>query len=245
MLIFNDPIDLGAYQPPTSDLGDRLQEIGDVGLFLQTSYVPDITSSIRRAIADSKTKLIHVDLGNGHRWWHTRLFLVAALAEDYARIGALVFHADRDGRRRCFVGTASPGAARLALAAVTPDLQVAYSAGQREAATQQPQPVPLHSVEAVEGTVAGFGLNLPAPEPLLKIDVSEELLRRWLGPALVTESLPSPAELGAAIPRRDLPVILARREPYVALTSDQRLVQVVDRDELASRLALDALGPSG
>lgn len=238
LIPFNEPIDLGAYQPRSSDLGDQVR-----AMLVPASYVPDITDSIRRAAADPLTKLVHIDLGDGHQWWHTRLFLVAALAEDYARIESLVFHATRGATPHCYVGSARPGPTRLALAAVTPDLQVAYSAGQQQAAALQHRP--LHSVDAVDGAIAGFSANLPVEEGNLKIDVNEMVLRVWLGSDLITDSIPAPADPGAAIPRRDLPAILARPEQYVALTKDQQLVQVVDRAELASRLALAAVNQLG
>jgi hypothetical protein len=239
LIPFNESIDLGAYQPRASDLGDEVNSMA-----VPSSYVPDIVGSIRRAAADPLTKLIHVDLGDGHQWWHTRLYLVAALAEDYARIETLVFHADRGGVSHCFVGTARPSATRLALAAVTPALQLAYSAGQNDASAQ-PRPIALHSADAAEVVIAGFVRHLPDEEETIEIDVTEPLLLRWLGPDLVTDSLPAPANPGAAVPRRDLPAILARPEPYVALTRGQHLVQVVDRAELASRLALAAVSQLG
>lgn len=130
--------------------------------------MPDIVGSIRRAAADPLTRLIHVDLGDGREWWHTRLYLVAALAEDYARIEALVFHANRGGERHCFVGTARPAAARLALAAVTPDLQVAYSAGQRAAAAARPRPMALHEADVADLVIDEFVRNLPRGEEAIK-----------------------------------------------------------------------------
>src|SRR5205807_9843131 len=57
-------------------------------------------------------------------WWTTRLFLLAALAEDFSSIRRLLFSAGVDRR---FVGFATPAAVRRALAAATPVLEQVYA----------------------------------------------------------------------------------------------------------------------
>jgi hypothetical protein len=203
-------------------------------LSVDTSSASDIAFTIRQTVADTKPRAVHLDLQAGHSWWHTRLYLVAALAEDYERVGALVFKATRHGQVECFLGTASPNATRRALADVTPSLQVAYAAAHAAASSS------LDDFDATGMIPSIFLAELSPSEPQLKIEVTEILLRKWLGKELVEESVAFPAD-PTAVTEHDLLAILDRRERYVALTRDERLVQVVDRQELANTLAIRAL----
>src|SRR5215471_7726236 len=86
---FNPAIPLRDYEPESSPLGDRVLEVPADQVVAWTSYAGSIDAAIDQASRNPRVKLIHVDLGNGLRWWHSRLFLVAALAADYTRVEAL------------------------------------------------------------------------------------------------------------------------------------------------------------
>ena len=230
-MTFNPTIIVSEYRVQSSPLADLIKLTG--------SPVPEISDAIRQASAVGRSPILEVDLGDGHQWWHTRLYLLAALAEDYTKIAAIAFHADRPGRTHSYVGMAGPGATRLALAAVTPQLQTAY------AGAQVAQAQPVHSVDAVLPLATNFPffVNQAAgmPETAVKIDVNEPLLVAWLGPALQIENIPWTAAPEVPLPAAQLRPILEQGGQYVALTSNDRLLQMVDRQELVDRLAVDAL----
>jgi hypothetical protein len=65
-----------------------------------------MVEAINQAIVQPEQELLNVNLRDGRYWWSTRLFLLAALAEDYSRVQQLVFM--EQGGARIFVGMAPP-----------------------------------------------------------------------------------------------------------------------------------------
>lgn len=79
------------------------------------SASPDLLQTFQSAMR-GRTKVMRVNLRDDDYWWSTRVFLIAAPAEDYTDIEALAFV--RSGNDRIFVGIAaprSPQAARVTL----------------------------------------------------------------------------------------------------------------------------------
>jgi hypothetical protein len=87
------------------------------------SVAPDLLASIE-PLMENRSKLLRINLRDDNYWWSTRLFLVAALAEDYTAVEALIFV--RSGDERILVGIASPRAVRTGISAVFPDYEKVY-----------------------------------------------------------------------------------------------------------------------
>src|SRR5262245_10496175 len=64
-------------------------------------------------LAERRSEAAEVNLGDGSSWWTTRLFLFAALAQEFSVVQLFVFVA---GDERRFVGMAVPGEVRRAFA---------------------------------------------------------------------------------------------------------------------------------
>jgi len=80
---------------------------------------------IERVIKNRNIKLLEINLRTTRYWWSTRIYLQAALADDYTNIQRLVF-VEGDAQRR-YVGMATPGEVRRALAeSQGVDLELAY-----------------------------------------------------------------------------------------------------------------------
>jgi hypothetical protein len=87
-------------------------------------------------LIDEAPKLVRVNLRGNNYWWSTRIFLVAALAQDYTGVDAFVFVKSGDEQR--LVGIASTRAVRERLAAQFPVYETAY----RSARTALPPQAP-------------------------------------------------------------------------------------------------------
>jgi hypothetical protein len=83
-----------------------------------------LVEQITQAIVRPEQELLELNLRGGDYWWSTRLYLVAALADDYSRIQQLVF--TEGGAAEAFVGMATPGDIRKALARGWPTLEISY-----------------------------------------------------------------------------------------------------------------------
>src|SRR5437588_597274 len=91
--------------PVEGDFSGTVMDIAEMG----PSASPDLSRTFDEAIR-SRTKIMRVNLRDDDYWWSTRVYLVAALAEDYTDVEALVFV--RAGDQRLFVGIAEPPAVR-------------------------------------------------------------------------------------------------------------------------------------
>jgi len=84
---------------------------------------PELVAQVT-ALLDPRIELVEVDLRDGSYWWSTRLFLLAALAQDMSDVRAFVFLSGGADRR--FLGVAAPAIVRRALATQTPELEQIY-----------------------------------------------------------------------------------------------------------------------
>jgi hypothetical protein len=184
---------------------------------------PELLDSIVR-LMENRAKLLRINLQGDDYWWSTRLFLLAALAEDYTEVEALIFV--RAGEERILVGIASPRAVRARLTAVFPDYQVAYRKARMESAVLGID----DGREVNEILTWRWQAALAQPENNIKVIASSEQLRDWLGSDLDTEAVPY-GPLTSLLRYR----IISRQRRYAAMTDRQQLVAVVDRNELAVR----------
>jgi hypothetical protein len=200
------------------------RELADTGrVQFGSTLLPEIEEKLLAAVAGAESaELLQVDLGGGRTWWSTRLFLLAALARDFADVREVVFLA---GKNR-FIGLASPAAVARALAAVHPQMVDLYR--------------PAHDARS---TIFNFSLKAerlaPGGEKAAKAWVNERLLREWLRRDLKTGRLES-----AVAPVTPLLVyrILDRSERFVPIVHNAALAGLVDRLDLATRTAKEMLG---
>src|SRR5919108_6213075 len=206
-----------------------------------------ILEQIERAIARPEIELVEVNLRAGDYWAQTRLYLLAALADDYSSIRQFVFV--EDAAKRSFVGLATPAAVRKALAAEFPFLEVAYLKV-KNGYDDNPQARGVgeivdrwaaHAFDRKPFDQPGAKRDLTG-EPELVQKVSSERLQEWLtkaGRGLSRESIEWSGFSEARLVRA---VLRDFSGPYVALLRGQALDRVVNRLALAARVAQRAIG---
>jgi Domain of unknown function (DUF4062) len=202
---------------------DVLEEIRE-SVGLGPSYLPNIQEKLAAA---RDAQCVEIRLGPTP-WWTTRLHLVAALASDFTRIRQFVF-LDEGGR---YVAMASPLEVRRALTQRFPDLERAYLAS-RSAAE------PIQDIDQVvmlfpDQLSQTFGGRL---EQDVKQNISSLMLSRDLGIELSPEAVEQRGE------RRLLQSeVLRRSKPFVVVLEDGKLAGLIDRAQMASKIAVQALG---
>jgi len=204
---------------------------------LSESYLGAILPRIQAAIQQEEAvELLKVDLGDGNLWWSTRLYLLAALAEDYTRIRGIVFVERCDGHENCFVGLATPSAVRQSLAKKTPALEASYRAAYSQAFSPAPATVaPENEVPIVLSGYSSFVQHvLPGGEADVKTEVTSERLRQWLGTALAVSVVPWDGRPATPLL---LFSIMERSAPYVALIQDGQVMRIVNSEKMAVSVA--------
>lgn len=209
---------------------------GEMGGFGEGFDLSDSTIlSIKGMVAGAgSTRAFLVDLGEGDRWWSTRLFLLSSLLHALTGVRQLVF---RDAGAR-FCGMASPGAVLDRLSAAFP-LCAAFLTElrkeeasldiQRETDRQLVLWARIHS--APNGTEEQFA----------KVGVRAELLERLLGDRLIARCIRVDAQ-GLTMaqvqqivesPLVDVPIDRLRADGPAVVNE----LHVVDRDSFALELA--------
>lgn len=208
------------------------------------------------SLMEQRSKLLRINMRDNRYWWSTRIFLVAALAEDYTDVEALVFV--RSGDEQIFVGIASPRAVRARMTELFPVYAVAYRLARagtglkaidclgdvervgfgQDASTEVCRP--LDEVESM--------LKAPLLDPGRWQDALERLghpegdIRQFVGSGDIADWFRGDLDTEAFVdgPLTELRQyrIISRGLRFAALTGDRgRLEDVVDRDELAVRLS--------
>lgn len=202
----------------------------------------EIKTAFRKA---ETVELVDVKLGVGHSWWSTRLYLQAALAEDYMGIQQIVFLEDCNGHDNCLIGIASPTATRLALAAQWPILETYYKAAHEQnpvSPSEQTTTPEDKVVDVIKNYISQFSQQ-PGGEEGLTVWVTKPLLKQWLNQALIVSSVECQgAECDSHKPPPLLLYsIITCTAPFVALVQNRRVMQMVNRQELAVIIANSAL----
>jgi Domain of unknown function (DUF4062) len=201
---------------------DAIQEVQTAAEF-GPSFLPNLQ---QRFAELSSTEFIALRLGPTV-WWNTRLHLASALASDFTEIRQFVI---LDTARRVLIVT-SPLEVRRALTKSQPKLEMAYLQCRDQArppfATSEVDSIISSYPAAVTSVFGGQAeievKQLITPPSLRELGIKQqgEVLEQF-GP----EHRPfSNAE------------IMRRRERYVVLIRDGNLEGVIDRVELASRIA--------
>lgn len=189
------------------------------------SAPPEMIEQGKRLI-EPEVELVEVNLGDGSHWWSTRLFLLAALAQDWSGVKAFAFVSGGCDRR--FIGTATPGNVRRALAKQA-ELEKIYS----DTVQSEPSAEPASVIEnGVRNWVqsfpneSGFARRV-SPQTL---DDALNAIRR----PLASCSFEWPAYASPLLVRA---LILEAHGQYVALLCGGRLGCIVNRHQLATELA--------
>lgn len=131
------------------------------------------------------------------------------------------------------MGVATPRALRHRIGLAFPDYEIAY----RTARVGVAGPPIRKAEEQVNDILLWqWGQNLKPSESAVKVIVNRQNLKEWLGDDLDDFDLPY-GPLTPLLRYR----IASRSQRYTALTQDSRLVDIVDRDELARRTAISDL----
>jgi hypothetical protein len=215
------------YQHESTKRVEQLNVLEEIkeSFELGPSYLPNIQTKIMEG-ADAE--IVAISIGPT-RWWTTRLHLVAALASDFTRIRQFVF---LDGADR-FLLMASPNEVRRALTRRVPQLERAYLASRPEVSAGAAMEID-HIVMMYSEQIFNAFNNRKEAE--VKEDVSAMMLQRDLGIELSAEEV----EQGGPrlLQQRD---IVRRKTPFVALVLKGKLISVIDRLQMASKIALQSL----
>ncbi len=205
---------------------------------LEASVTFVLTNAMAAAIGNDEFRLVEINLRTTPYWWSTRLYLLAALAQEYTNIGRLVF-VELDAAR-VFVGIAAPAAARRALAKMFPDYETVFREIQQSVIAARWTDLVSEMQAVVNQWSTSFVFTPPAggaakvsEKDVRQLTASPQLLE-WLGGALETES----RQWSGKLPTNSLyGKILSCANPYVPLLNGVRLEMVINRAELASKLA--------
>ena len=206
-----------AMQLEAIDVIQKGQELGP-------SYMTNIQSKLG---ALRQATLVEVQIGPTP-WWNTRLYLVAALAQDLGGAAREFVFVDE---QRHFLTMASPAEIRARLAQRWPGLENAYAAFREEAPSESAIESGLWRYPMV--VAASFGTD----EQIAKENVTAQDLEHNLGIARDAETV-DVTDKGQVFLLRE---ILGRATPFAALIRDGRLEGLVERQELASKVADKAL----
>jgi hypothetical protein len=197
----------------------------------------EIFRLVDRVIEDPEGELLEINLGTGPYWWSTRLYLQAALIEDRTKIQRLVFV--EGGAQRRYVGMASPGQVRRALAQPPGlDLELAYRQIEHEV-RQAPAPGGTGEVRRIVEMWSAHvfikdGKTLNEAEA--KTGVPAGLLTQWVN--LEREAVEWDQPLDSALLQA---LVLEKGTRYVPLTQSGKLDQVVNADAFARKTATQTL----
>jgi hypothetical protein len=202
------------------------------------SGAESIILQIENSIVRAETEIVELDLRDGDYWWSTRLYLLAALADDYSAIRAFAF-VDQGIERR-FVGICRPTAVRKALAKAYPVLAKAYFD-----ITTDPNVMnapPAERVRFIVKNWVGHPFGGEQNELNVMEKVSKQRLADWLSQAdqeLLTNSIDWPGVSDSSLLRQ---IVTDYKSDYVALLrGGGRLDRIVDRRTLAIRIAQESL----
>ena len=236
------PIDQISFRPLEGvNLNVDLNSLQSIGL--GPSYIKTVLPILEETISQKpQAKLLTLNIDSGPEWWSTRVFLVAALLEQFTEIQWIVFVENCGGPDDCFIGFATPQAVRRAFAAKYKSLALPRALDDPSPldleGVYQSTPAPVTLQTAGENFVMWFVQTGRIPEDQQKKKITKDRLRRWLGTALERNYVewhdgPPPEWM--------LKKILNQREPIVALVQCGRLKLIVDRDDLTAKLTAQGI----
>ena len=192
-------------------------------LYLNASGKDEITRVLQQAIQSlNPSTLVRIDLGQNGGWWSSRLHLLSGLLADYTEVEKLVFCLN--GKH---LGTCGPMDTRRSLAAAFPNIEKAF-------ADALPAQRGFDPLQDIPGIVTRFAetLDKQGGEMVLKVQLGPHILRNFRG---------FNADRLAYVPNRDeeelQKELLRKPYPYVAVEDKEGDVTIVNRFQLACRIA--------
>jgi hypothetical protein len=200
------------------------------------SGAESIVEQIRNTIVRVETEILEINLRNGDYWWSTRLYLLAALADDHSPIHAFAFV--ELGIQRKFLGLCTPSAVRKAIAEAFPVLATVYLK-----VAGEPSVVNASRDERIGAIVKSWIVQSFGGQSELDLieKVSSQHLWEWLSKAghwLETDAI---EWSGVSDPNLARQILSEYRGSYVALLRQGRLDRIVNRSALAFGLARRAM----
>ncbi len=191
-------------------------------------------------IVRPETEVIEVNLrgaqatpGQRGYWWSTRLYLLAALIDDFSRVQTVAF-VENDAERR-FIGMVRPSDIRSALATISPILETTY----RGIRQNQLAALPRDAISPIVTSWAASKFQKNGKvlgEADFTDRVNKEVLSEWLtrtGKHLRNDSIDWDGVVDSRVIRS---LVLEYDSPHVALLRSGRLDRLVNRLELAVRI---------
>lgn len=185
---------------------------------------------IERAIQNPALELVEINLRSTPYWWSTRLFLQAALVEDFSTVRRLVFVTNDEERR--YVGMATPTTVKKALAQQTPGLLRLYQRIRDNNPAQTSGQSEVQRIVESWSASQFFVGERSTTEDQAMTRVTAEILVRWV--PVEREAVEWDQPLDSAFLQY---LVLERGTHFVALTRNGRLERVVNADTLARRMA--------
>jgi hypothetical protein len=218
---------ISVFQLEATKRVDSLAEIEEIKLAPQLG--PSYFANIEKIEQLVSVEFVAIRLGPTP-WWNTRLHLVSALASDFTEIREFVL---LDAENQLLVVT-PPAELRRALTKIQPKLELAYL----QSRMSPPGPIGGSDVTAI---ISNYEMSVMtvfgAPETMVKQVITPINLRE-LGIKTQAEVVNHSAGERRPLLSAD---ILRSSSPYVVLMQDHNLEGVVDRTQLASRIAKSLL----
>jgi hypothetical protein len=199
---------------------------------------PEIFGLMDKVIGNPDIELLEINLRATGYWWSTRLYLQAALVEDYTNIQRLVF-VDREAERR-YVGMARPSEVRKALGQPPGlNLELAYLEIQNKVRQNLGAPDHTEARQIIYNwTVHSFNKDeQPVNEEMAKTSMPTGLLIQQV--ALERGSVECYClSLDSTLLQT---LVLEKGTHFVPLTKNGKLDMVVNCEAFTRRLATQAL----
>jgi hypothetical protein len=225
--------------------GGFSRALEEQSLSTSASGNPALKKAVETLLAPTAPKLVRINLRNTPYWWSTRVFLLAALTEDYTAVKRLVFV--EGGAAQQYVGIATPSAVRAVFAARFPDYEPAYSSAKKRGAGAGEYEVGM-VVAAWQSTLWEATMGEKTPSCPSDLEEHEEALKQFVTSAELLDWLTGRLDTsyvnwdGWLEDPRLRARILSQHAAYVALVQDGRLDRVVSRDALALAVGRSAVG---
>lgn len=194
-----------------------------------------IIEQMRSVIVSGDTEILEINLRDGNYWWSTRLYLLAALVNDYSNVQAFTFV--ECGVERKFLGIVRPASIQKGLAKAFPALPQIYS---ELTVNARANPNPDQRMTQIVMTWAARLFDGKS-EDEFGGKVSPQKLTDWLngaGQQMLTDSIEWTGVNDSHLVRG---IVFDYRGSHVALLRNGRLDRIVNRFALVNRIAEQAL----
>ena len=196
----------------------------DYAMMMTSASQAIVAKTAEIAVAE-EANVVVVDLGTGDKWLLPNLFFLALMLERWTCVTLLVFTKTEDGSDNLYVACAPPKKLRQALEEARPDL------GQARAATEDASL--LTAGKLFFDRLAETTVPEAAPEP--PTWMNGKLLVKMARDALTLEAVEIESKI--ELSKDEMRAILVFPHRYVPVTTDNRLIAIVDQLKISLRIA--------